>query len=70
MALDLSRLLPMGRPRLKVQAENLLDRRIYASGYSYVFETLDGAGNGSLGGIPYYYPQASRNVTVTLDLGF
>lgn len=70
VALDLSRLFPVGRPRLKVQAENLLDRRIYASGYSYVFETLDGAGNGSLGGIPYYYPQASRNVTVTLDLGF
>ena len=50
--------------RLSLQVNNALDNdRIYPSGYSYLY--LD---NGVPTGIPYYYPQATRNVVVLLDL--
>ncbi len=70
-AVDLSRFIQVGRPRVRVQVENLLDdRRIRPSGYSWLYATRDGAGRETLGGIPYLFPMATRNVTIVLDLGF
>ncbi len=70
-SVDLSRFVAAGRPRLRVQVDNLLDdRSIRPSGYSWLYATRDGAGRETLGGIPYLFPMATRNVTVVLDLGF
>ena len=50
--------------RVSLQVNNLLNNdRIYPSGYSYLY--LD---NGVPAGIPYYYPQATRNAVVLLDV--
>ncbi len=66
---DLSRLVAAGNPRLSVRVNNLLDnRRIFPSGYSFLFVTRD-AGRDTISGIPYYYAAATRSVSVTLDLG-
>jgi iron complex outermembrane receptor protein len=66
---DLSRLVSAGRPRLTVRLNNLLDnRRIFPSGYSYLYVIRD-AGVDTVSGIPYYYAAATRSVSVTLDLG-
>jgi len=66
---DLSRFVAAGKPRLSVRLNNLLDnRRVFPSGYSYLYVTRD-AGQDTPGGIPYYYASATRNVSVTLDLG-
>jgi iron complex outermembrane recepter protein len=66
---DLSRFVAAGKPRLSVRVNNLLDnRRVFPSGYSYLYVTRD-AGQDTPGGIPYYYASATRNVSVTLDLG-
>lgn len=70
-SLDLTPLLPAASPRLRVAVENLLDdRRIWPGGYSWLYATRDASGAETLGGIPYYFPMATRNVTVVLDLGF
>ncbi len=69
-SVDLTGALP-GKPRLRVQAENLLnDKRLWPSGYSYLYATEDGRGGTTFAGIPYYYPFASRSVMVTLDVRF
>jgi iron complex outermembrane recepter protein len=69
-SLSLRKLVRHGEPRIRVQATNLLDdRRIWPAGYSYLFFTRD-AGQDTLGGTSYYYPQATRSVYVTLDLRF
>ena len=66
---DLSRFVAAGKPRLSVRVNNLLDnRRVFPSGYSYLYVTRD-AGQDTPGGIPYYYASATRSVSVTLDLG-
>ncbi|MBV9497088.1 MAG: TonB-dependent receptor, partial [Acidobacteria bacterium] len=50
--------------RLSVQINNLLNNdRVWASGYSYQYFSGD-----TLTGIPYYYPQATRNAVVMLDV--
>jgi iron complex outermembrane receptor protein len=50
--------------RLALQVNNLLNnRRVWASGYSYQYFSGD-----TLAGIPYYYPQATRNAVVMLDV--
>jgi iron complex outermembrane receptor protein len=68
--IDLEGALP-GKPRLRVQVENLLnDKRLWPSGYSYLYATEDGRGGSTFAGIPYYYPLASRSVMVTLEVGF
>lgn len=68
---DLAPLLRTGSPRLRVSVENLLDdRRIWPGGYSWLYATRDAAGRETVGGIPYYFPMATRNVTAVLDLGF
>jgi iron complex outermembrane receptor protein len=69
-SLSLRKLVRHGEPRIRVQATNLLDnRRIWPSGYSYLYLTRDGAED-TLSGTSYYYPQATRSVYVTLDLRF
>lgn len=66
---DLSRAIGVGKPRLSVRVNNLLDnRRVFPSGYSYAYVTRD-AGQDQISGIPYYYPAATRSFFVTLDLG-
>lgn len=68
---DLSRFVKTGRPRLRVLVDNVLDnRRVWASGYSYLYATRDGGGRESLSGTPYFFPLATRHVTAVLDLGF
>ncbi len=55
VSISLGRLLSAGDPRLSVQVNNLFDNdRIYASGYAF-------------DGVPYYFPQATRNFVVMLD---
>ena len=50
--------------RLTLQGNNLLNsKRIFPSGYSYLFLTP----SGGVDGIRYFYPQATRNFVVTLD---
>jgi iron complex outermembrane receptor protein len=69
-SLSLRKLVRRGEPRVRAQVTNLLDnRRIWPSGYSYLFFTRD-AGQDTLSGTSYYYPQATRSVYVTLDLRF
>lgn len=52
--------------RLSLQINNALNNdRIYPSGYSYLYKD-----NGAVAGIPYYFPQATRNALVMLDLTF
>ncbi len=53
----------------------VLDNRDqFPSGYSYQFLVRNSAGPGtdmtSLDGIPFYYPLATRNVVVSLQVGF
>lgn len=69
--LDLSRFLAAGKPRLKVQVNNVLDnRKLFPRGYSYLYANRDAAGTETLAGIPYFYPLATRSAYVSLDLGF
>ena len=50
--------------RVTLQVNNALNNEdIYPSGYSYLF-----IADGAVTGTPYYYPQATRNVVVLLDL--
>jgi iron complex outermembrane receptor protein len=51
--------------RLSVQINNLLnEKRIYPSGYDYLFVQPGGA----IEGTSYYFPQATRNAVVMLDV--
>ena len=60
-----------GRPRLKLQVNNVLDnRKLWPRGYSYLYANRDASGAETLAGIPYYYPLATRSAYVSLDLGF
>ena len=71
LVVDLARWIPAGRPRLKVQVNNVLDdRKLWPRGYSYLYADRDAAGSETLAGIPYYYPLATRSAYVSLDLGF
>jgi len=52
--------------RVSVQVNNVLNNdEIRPSGYSYLYFTGE-----ELSGISYYYPHATRNAVVLLDLGF
>jgi iron complex outermembrane recepter protein len=49
--------------RVSLQVNNLTNRRrVYPSGYSYLYIV-----DGQITGIPYYYPQATRNAMLMLD---
>jgi len=66
--LSLGRWLKKGEPRLRAQVMNLFDnRRIWPSGYSYLFFTRDASSLDVPGGTAYYYPQATRSVLFSLD---
>lgn len=67
----LSRLFGWSRaePTLRIRVDNLLnDARLYPSGYSYQYLLGGGPGAGTLDGIRYFYPLATRSVTVMFDL--
>ncbi|MGA7993206.1 MAG: hypothetical protein WCC53_17395, partial [Thermoanaerobaculia bacterium] len=71
LVIDLARRVPVGRPRLKVQVNNVLDnRKLWPRGYSYLYANRDAAGAETLKGVPYYYPLATRSAYVSLDLVF
>jgi iron complex outermembrane receptor protein len=54
------------RVRVTLQVNNALDAdRVYPSGYSYLYYTGDVPS-----GTAYYYPQATRNAVVLMDLDF
>ena len=62
---------PGARPKLRLFINNLLSNEdILPSGYSYQFINRDASGNDSLDGIPFYYPLATFNAVVMLELGF
>jgi len=70
-AQSLGRWWPGAKPRLRVFLNNLLNNEdALPSGYSYQFLNRDAAGNDSLDGIPFYYPLATFNAVVMLELGF
>jgi iron complex outermembrane receptor protein len=57
-----------GTPRVRVQVNNIFDnRRIWPSGYDYVYFQKDGSGGTSLQGLSYYYPLATRTFFVGLE---
>ncbi len=65
---ELRRWISFGEPRIRLQVNNALDnKRIWPSGYSYLFLQEDGAGARSLQGVPSYYPQATRSFFVALE---
>jgi hypothetical protein len=68
LTIDLDRFLKIGRPRLRVQASNLLNRRQYGSGYSYLAFERNDAGGETLFGTSYYYPLALRSIVFSLEL--
>jgi iron complex outermembrane receptor protein len=71
LVVDLARWVPAGKPRLKVQVNNLLDnRKLWPRGYSYLYVNRDASGGETLAGTAYYYPLATRSAYVSLDLGF
>jgi iron complex outermembrane receptor protein len=54
--------------RLTLQANNLFNNEeIFPSGYSYLFMNRDASGADSVSGVPYYFPQATRNFLLMLD---
>ncbi len=68
---DLSRWVPLGRPRLRLEVTNLLDAGdLFASGYSYLYRVQDASGAEAEQGIRYFYPLATRAFQVLLDVGF
>lgn len=68
---DLSRWVPVGRPRLRLEVTNLLDAEdLFASGYSYLYRVQDASGAEAEQGTRYFYPLATRAFQVLLDVGF
>jgi iron complex outermembrane receptor protein len=64
---DLGRWIGWGRPRLRLEINNLLDRSgVWPSGYSYPY-LVRGAAGDRLSGIPYYYPLAGRNLVAGVE---
>jgi iron complex outermembrane receptor protein len=65
----LGRWWPAASPKITLFVDNLLDSsEQYPSGYSYQFLNRDGMGRASLDGIPFYYPAATRNAVISLEL--
>jgi iron complex outermembrane receptor protein len=57
--------------RVSLQVNNLTNReRVYANGYSYNYMLEDPSGARAISGTPYYYPQATRNAVLLLEVGF
>jgi iron complex outermembrane receptor protein len=73
--LDLRASMGLGRwwsatqPKITLFVNNLFDNQDqYPSGYSYQFINRNSSGIDTLDGIPFYYPLATRNVVVSLEL--
>jgi iron complex outermembrane receptor protein len=67
---SLERWVRKGKPRLTVRLLNAFDdHRLWPGGYSYRFFTEDAAGSLRPGGTAYYYPQATRSVYVSVEIG-
>ena len=50
---------------------NLLNNKdLMPSGYSWQYLVRDGGGTDTLAGTPYFYPLATFNAVVMLELGF
>ena len=55
--------------RVTLFVNNLIDNRDqFPSGYSYQFINQSGTGEQTFDGIPFYYPLATRNAVLTLEL--
>lgn len=78
-SVSLGRWWPAARPRITLFVNNLLDSdEGYPSGYSYQFINRASSGQNSAGqnsagrdrldGIPFYYPLATRNAVLSLEL--
>ncbi len=68
-SVNLGRWWAAANPRLTLFVNNLFDNDDqYPSGYSYQFLNQDSTGGQTLDGIPYYYPLATRNAVLTLEL--
>jgi iron complex outermembrane receptor protein len=49
---------------VRIQVNNVLnDKRVFPSGYSYLFLTPEK----TISGVSYYYPQATRNAVITVE---
>ncbi len=70
LTLDLRRPLGPRWPRLRARLDNLLDRRHWPSGYSSLSFERDDAGRETLRGARYFYPQAGRHASVSLDFAW
>ena len=68
---ELGRWWPGAAPKVHLFINNLLNNKdLLPSGYSYQFINRDAAGNDSLDGIPFYYPLATFNASLMLELSF
>lgn len=68
-SLALSRWWRTGRPRLKIFVNNVFDNADqFPSGYSYQFINRDPGGQDTLDGIPFFFPLATRNVIMSLEI--
>ena len=67
----LGRWWPGAQPRLRLFVNNLLNNADQLpSGYSYQFINRDRNGGDTLDGISFYYPLATFNAVVMLEIGF
>lgn len=68
---NLGRWWPGAQPRLRLFINNLLNNKNeFPSGFSYQFINRDSNGRDTLDGIPFYYPLATFNLVVMLEIGF
>ncbi len=68
-SVDLGRWWPAASARITLFVNNLFDgEEQHPSGYSYQFITRDGAGQDRFDGIPFYYPLATRNAMLSLEV--
>ena len=68
-SVNLGRWWAAANPRLTLFVNNLFDNDDqYPSGYSYQFINQNSSGQQNLDGIPFYYPLATRNAVLTLEL--
>lgn len=62
---------PGAAPRVRLFINNLLNNKdLLPSGYSWQYLLRDGSGNDTLAGTPYFYPLATFNAVVMLEIGF
>ena len=68
-SVNLGRWWASANPRITLFINNLFDNDDqYPSGYSYQFINQGSSGQPSLDGVPFYYPLATRNAVLTLEL--